>query len=239
MGLAIFSWGAVDYFRIERRPSNALDVQVVGKQWMWKVQHAEGKREINELHIPVNRTVALTLISQDVIHSFFVPAFRVKQDVIPGRYTSEWFKPTHTGEYRIFCSQYCGTEHAQMIGRVVVMQSRAYENWLKAGEQTESIVRAGERLFHDRGCSGCHAANSKFHAPLLQGLYRNPVPLADGSVVTADDQYLRDSILQPAKQISAGYDNIMPSFSGHLTEDEIMELIAYVKAIGKQEPPQP
>jgi cytochrome c oxidase subunit 2 len=126
-----------------------------------------------------------------------------------------------------------------MIGRVVVMQSRAYENWLKAGEQTESIVRAGERLFHDRGCSGCHAANSKFHAPLLQGLYRNPVPLADGSVVTADDQYLRDSILQPAKQISAGYDNIMPSFSGHLTEDEIMELIAYVKAIGKQEPPQP
>jgi len=239
MGLAIFSWGAVDYFRIERRPSNALDVQVVGKQWMWKVQHAEGKREINELHIPVNRTVALTLISQDVIHSFFVPAFRVKQDVIPGRYTSEWFKPTHTGEYRIFCSQYCGTQHAQMIGRVVVMQSRAYENWLKAGEQTESIVRAGERLFHDRGCSGCHAANSKFHAPLLQGLYRNPVPLADGSVVTADDQYLRDSILQPAKQISAGYDNIMPSFSGHLTEDEIMELIAYVKAIGKQEPPQP
>jgi len=239
MGLAIFSWGAVDYFRIERRPSNALDVQVVGKQWMWKVQHAEGKREINELHIPVNRTVALTLISQDVIHSFFVPAFRVKQDVIPGRYTSEWFKPTHTGEYRIFCSQYCGTQHAQMIGRVVVMQSRAYENWLKAGEQTESIVRAGERLFHDRGCSGCHAANSKFHAPLLQGLYRNPVPLADGSVVTADDQYLRDSILQPAKQISAGYDNIMPSFSGHLTEDEIMELIAYVKAVGKQEPPQP
>jgi cytochrome c oxidase subunit 2 len=239
MGLAIFSWGAVDYFRIERRPSNALDVQVVGKQWMWKVQHAEGKREINELHVPVNRTVALTLISQDVIHSFFVPAFRVKQDVIPGRYTSEWFKPTHTGEYRIFCSQYCGTQHAQMIGRVVVMQSRAYENWLKTGEQTESIVRAGERLFHDRGCSGCHAANSKFHAPLLQGLYRNPVPLSDGSVVTADDQYLRDSILQPAKQISAGYDNIMPSFSGHLTENEIMELIAYVKAIGKQEPSQP
>jgi cytochrome c oxidase subunit 2 len=238
MGLAIFSWGAVDYFRIERRPANAIDVQVVGKQWMWKLQHAEGKREINELHLPVNRTVALTLISQDVIHSFFVPAFRVKQDVVPGKYTSEWFKPTHTGEYHIFCSQYCGTDHARMIGRVVVMQPRAYENWLKTGEQTESIVRAGERLFHDRGCSGCHAPNSKFHAPLLQGLYRNPVPLSDGSVVTADDQYLRDSILQPAKQISAGYDNIMPSFSGHLTEDEIMELIAYVKAIGKQEPPQ-
>ena len=237
MGLAIFSWGALDYFRIERVPANAIGVQVVGKQWMWKVQHAEGKREINELHVPVDRTVALTLISQDVIHSFFVPAFRVKQDVVPGKYTSEWFKPTRTGEYHIFCSQYCGTQHAQMIGRVVVMQPRAYENWLKTGEQTESIVRAGERLFHDRGCSGCHALNSKFHAPLLQGLYRNPVPLADGTVVTVDDQYLRDSILQPAKQISAGYENIMPSFSGHLSEEEIMQLIAYVKAIGKQEPP--
>lgn len=238
MGLAIFSWGAVDYFRIEQRPANAIDVQVVGKQWMWKVQHAEGKREINELHIPVDRTVALTLISQDVIHSFFVPAFRVKQDVVPGKYTSEWFKPTRPGQYHIFCSQYCGTQHAQMIGRVVVMQPRAYEDWLKTGEQTESIVRAGERLFHDRGCSGCHALNSKFHAPLLQGLYRKPVPLADGTMVTADDQYLRDSILQPARQITAGYDNIMPSFSGHLSEQEIMQLIAYVKAIGKQEPPQ-
>ena len=237
MGLAIFAWGAVDYFRIERRPANAIDVDVVGKQWMWKVQHAEGKREINELHIPLGRTVALTLISQDVIHSFFVPAFRVKQDVVPGKYTSEWFKPTRTGEYHIFCSQYCGTQHAQMIGRVVVMKPLAYENWLKTGEQTESIVRAGERLFHDRGCSGCHAPNSQFHAPLLQGLYRNPVPLGDGTMVTADDQYLRDSILQPAKQITAGYDNIMPSFSGHLTEEEIMQLIAYVKAIGKEEPP--
>jgi cytochrome c oxidase subunit 2 len=236
MGLALFAWGAVDYFRIERRPANAIDVDVVGKQWMWKVQHAQGKREINELHIPVDQTVALTLISQDVIHSFFVPAFRVKQDVVPGKYTSEWFKPTRTGEYHIFCSQYCGTQHAQMIGRVVVMQAQAYENWLKTGEQTESIVLAGERLFHDRGCSGCHALNSRFHAPLLQGLYRKPVPLADGTLLTADDQYLRDSILQPAKQITAGYDNIMPSFSGHLTEEEIMQLIAYLKAIGKQEP---
>ena len=237
MGLALFAWGAVDYFRIERRPANAIDVDVVGKQWMWKVQHAEGKREINELHIPVDQTVALTLISQDVIHSFFVPAFRVKQDVVPGKYTSEWFKPTRTGEYHIFCSQYCGTQHAQMIGRVVVMQPQAYENWLKTGKQTESIVLAGERLFHDRGCSGCHALNSRFHAPLLQGLYRNPVPLADGTLITADDQYLRDSILQPAKQITAGYDNIMPSFAGQLSEEEIIQLIAYVKAIGQQEPP--
>jgi len=238
MGLALFGWGAIDYFRIERKPDNAIEVQVVGKQWMWKIQHAEGKREINELHIPVDETIALRLTSQDVIHSFFVPAFRVKQDVVPGKYTSEWFKPTRTGEYHIFCSQYCGTQHAQMIGRVVVMQAQAYERWLKSGEQTESIVRAGERLFHNRGCSGCHAPNSKFHAPLLEGLYRNPVPLSDGTMVTADDQYLRDSILQPAKQISAGYDNIMPSYSGHLREEEIMQLIAYLKAIGQEEPPQ-
>jgi cytochrome c oxidase subunit II len=238
MGLGLFAWGAVDYFQIERRPANAIDVQVVGKQWMWKLQHAEGKREINELHVPVDQTVALTLISQDVIHSFFVPAFRVKQDVVPGKYTSEWFKATRTGEYHIFCSQYCGTQHAQMTGRVVVMQPQAYERWLKSGEQTESPVRLGERLFHDRGCSGCHAPNSKFHAPLLEGLYRKPVPLANGTMVTADDQYLRDSILQPAKQISAGYDNIMPSFTGHLSEEEIMQLIAYLKAIGQQEPPQ-
>ena len=238
MGLCLFAWGAIDYFRIERKPDNAIQVQVVGKQWMWKIQHAEGKREINELHIPLNQTIALTLTSQDVIHSFFVPAFRVKQDVVPGKYTSQWFKPTRVGEYHIFCSQYCGTQHAQMIGRVVVMQPQAYALWLKTGEQAESIVRAGERLFHDRGCSGCHSPNSQFHAPLLQGLYRKPVPLADGTMVTADDQYLRDSILQPGKQITAGYANIMPSFSGHLTEEEIMQLIAYVKAIGKQEPLQ-
>ena len=237
LGLGLFSWGALTYFRIERRPANAIDVQVVGKQWMWKLQHAEGKREINELHVPVNRTVVLTMTSQDVIHSFFVPAFRVKQDVVPGRYTSEWFKAIKPGEYHLFCAEYCGTQHSGMIGRVVVMEPRAYEEWLKTGEQTESIVLAGQRLFHDRGCSGCHSPNSKFHAPLLEGLYRKPVPLADGTMVRADDQYLRDSILQPAKQITAGYDNIMPSFAGHLSEEEIMQLIAYVKAIGQQEPP--
>ncbi len=238
MGLGLFYWGAVDYFKIERKPDNALEVQVVGKQWMWKLQHAEGKREINELHIPINRTVALTMISQDVIHSFFVPAFRVKQDVVPGRYTSEWFKAARPGEYHIFCSQYCGTQHSQMIGRVVVMQPDAYARWLKSGEQTESIALAGERLFHDRGCSGCHAPNSQFHAPLLEGIYGKTVPLANGKIVTADDQYLRDSILQPAKDIAAGYDNIMPTFSGHLSEEEIMQLIAYLKSIANEPPPQ-
>src|SRR5436305_11171528 len=237
LSLGLFAWGAVAYFRMERRPANAIDVQVVGKQWMWKLQHAEGKREIDELHVPVNRTVVLTMTSQDVIHSFFVPAFRVKQDVVPGRYTSEWFKAIKPGEYHLFCAEYCGTQHSGMIGRVVVMEPRAYEEWLKTGEQTESIVLAGQRLFYDRGCSGCHSPNSKFHAPLLEGLYRNPVPLADGSIARADDQYLLDSILQPAKQITAGYDNIMPSFAGRLSEEEIMQLIAYLKYIGNQSPP--
>ncbi len=235
--MVLFAWNALPYFRIERRPANAIEVQVVGKQWMWKLQHAEGKREINELHVPVNSTVATTMTSQDVIHSFFVPAFRVKQDVVPGKYTGVWFKATRTGEYHIFCAQYCGTQHSRMIGRVVVMEPAAYERWLKSGEPSESVVRTGDRLFHDRGCSGCHAPNSQFHAPLLQGLYRNPVPLADGTMVTANDQYLRDSILQPAKQITAGYANIMPSFAGHLSEEEIMQLIAYLKYIGNQPPP--
>ena len=239
LSLGLFTWGALVYFRIERMPANAIEVQVVGKQWMWKLQHAEGKREIDELHLPVNRTVVLNMTSQDVIHSFFVPAFRVKQDVVPGKYTSEWFKPTHTGEYHLFCAEYCGTQHSGMIGRVVVMEPAAYERWLKSGEPTESIALAGRKLFHDRGCSGCHAPNSKFHAPLLEGIYDKPVPLSNGKVVTADDQYLRDSILQPAKQISAGYENIMPTFKGHLTEEEIMQLIAYIKSLGNQPPPSP
>ncbi len=237
LSLGLFTWGALVYFRIERPPANAIEVQVVGKQWMWKLQHAEGKREIDELHVPVNRPVVLKMTSQDVIHSFFVPAFRVKQDVVPGRYTSEWFKATRTGEYHLFCAEYCGTQHSGMIGRVVVMEPAAYERWLKSGEPTESIALVGRKLFHDRGCSGCHAPNSKFHAPLLEGIYGKPVPLSNGAVVTADDQYLRDSILQPAKEIAGGYENIMPTFKGHLTEEEIMQLIAYIKSLGNQPPP--
>src|SRR5438309_8788754 len=200
LSLGLFAWGAVAYFRIERRPENAIDVQVVGRQWMWKLQHAEGKREINELHVPLNSTVAMTMTSQDVIHSFFVPAFRVKQDVVPGRYTGAWFKPTKAGEYHLFCSQYCGTHHSGMIGRVVVMEPVDYERWLNAGAPGETIARAGERLFRDRGCSGCHGANSKFHAPPLENLYGKPRPLATGEMITADERYLRDSILLPGKE---------------------------------------
>ena len=235
--IGLFGWGAIVYFQIERPPRDALQVQVVGKQWMWKLQHAEGKSEINELHLPVGRAVTLTMTSQDVIHSFFVPAFRVKQDVVPGRYTSEWFKPTQPGEYHIFCAQYCGTHHSGMIGRVVVMEPIDYEQWLSTGQSTESIALAGERLFRERGCSGCHSLNSKFHAPLLEGVFGKPAPLEGGDIVTADERYMRDSILLPGKEIAKGYQNIMPTYTGQFSEEEIMQLIAYLKSIGNQNPP--
>ncbi len=237
LGLAIFGWGAALYYHMERPPSDALEVEVVAKQWMWKLQHAEGKREINELHIPLGRNVSLTMTSQDVIHSFFIPAFRVKQDVVPGKYTTEWFKATELGEFHLFCAEYCGTQHSNMIGRVVVMEPIDYEHWLTSGESGEPMMLSGERLFHERGCSGCHAANSQFHAPLLEGVYGKPVPLSTGEMVVADDQYIRDSILLPGKQISAGYENIMPSFAGHISEEEIMQIIAYLKSIGDQPKP--
>jgi cytochrome c oxidase subunit II len=236
VGLGFFSWGAILYYQIERPPSNALQVQVVAKQWMWKLQHAEGKKEINELHVPLDQDVSLTMTSQDVIHSFFVPAFRVKQDVVPGKYTTEWFHPTRLGEYHLFCAEYCGTNHSRMIGRIVVMEPGEYQQWLASGESGESIALEGRRLFRDRGCSGCHEGSKAIHAPPLEGVYGKQVPLASGEIVTADDQYLRDSILLPGKQISAGYENIMPSFTGHISEAEIMKIIAYLKATG-QEPP--
>ena len=237
LSLGIFAWGALVYFRLETPPANALQVQVVAKQWMWKLQHAEGKREINELHLPLGTTVSLTMTSEDVIHSFFVPAFRVKQDVLPGKYTNEWFRPTRLGEYHLFCAEYCGTNHSAMIGRVVVMRPADYEQWLNSGETGRSIVFEGHRLFQERGCSGCHVDSRAIHAPPLEGVYGRQVPLASGEIVTADDQYLRDSILVPGKQISAGYENLMPSYTGHISEAEIMQIIAYLKSLGEQQTP--
>ncbi|MEP7249549.1 MAG: cytochrome c oxidase subunit II [Spartobacteria bacterium] len=234
VSLGFFAWGAIVYYQIERPPRDTLEVQVVAKQWMWKLQHAEGKKEINELHIPLGRAITLTMTSQDVIHSFFVPAFRVKQDVVPGKYTKEWFEPTRLGEYHLFCAEYCGTDHSRMIGRVVVMEPAAYARWLTTGESGLSLALEGRRLFREKGCSGCHEGNSVIHAPPLEGVYGKQVPLASGEIVTADDQYLRDSILLPGKQVSAGYPNVMPTFSGHISEAEIMQIIAYLKSIGDQ-----
>jgi len=234
ISLGFFAWGAIVYYHIERPPREALQVQVVGKQWMWKLQHAEGKKEIDELHVPLGQAVTLTMTSQDVIHSFFIPAFRVKQDVVPGKYTTEWFRPTRLGEYHLFCAEFCGTDHSKMIGRVVVMEPADYQQWLTTGETGHSIALEGRRLFREKGCTGCHEGNSVVHAPPLAGVYGKQVPLNSGEIVTADDQYIRDSILLPGKQVSAGYDNVMPSFAGHISEAEIMQIIAYLKSIGDQ-----
>jgi cytochrome c oxidase subunit 2 len=235
--LGLFAWGADVYFEIERPPSDALQVNVVGKQWMWKLQHAEGKREINQLHIPLGETVKLTMASQDVIHAFYIPAFRVKQDVVPGRYTYEWFKPIETGTFHLFCSDYCGTDHSAMIGQVIVMQPSEYERWLTTGDSGVPVAMGGWRLYQQLGCSGCHGDNSSIHAPRLEGIFGHPVPLSNGSVVVADERYIRDSILLPEAEIVAGYQPLMPSFKGRVTEDEVLQLIDYIKSIANEEPP--
>jgi len=184
--MGMFAWGSRVYFQQQRVPPGAMEISVVGKQWMWKVQHPEGNREINELHVPVGRIVRVTLASQDVIHSFYLPAFRIKMDVVPGRYTGEWFKPTKIGIYHLFCAEYCGTKHSGMVGRVVVMDPVDYERWLSAGRPASTMAQQGERLFRELGCSGCHMGSSIVRAPPLEGLYGKPVPLQSGQVIHAD-----------------------------------------------------
>ncbi len=230
--LGIFFWAAEVFFGMSRPPANATEIYVVGKQWMWKIQHPDGRREINELHIPVGQPVKLIMASEDVIHDFFIPAFRTKQDVVPGRYTTEWFTPTRAGQYHLFCSQYCGTDHAKMVGTVYVMEPAEHARWLAQQPASDSLVAIGERSFHTRGCSGCHAPNAAIRAPLLDGIYGRKIPLSDSTLVTADDQYLRDSILLPNKQIAAGYEAIMPTFQGQISEEELNAIIAYLKSLG-------
>ena len=234
--MCFYAWGAKQYFLIERPPPDAMEVNVVGKQWMWKIQHPEGNREINELHVPVGRMVKLTMTSQDVIHSFFLPAFRIKQDVVPGRYTTEWFKAEKPGTYHLFCSEFCGTSHSHMEGHLIAMNAADYQDWLTRGRPGDTLVQAGERLYRELGCSGCHEGSTVVRAPPLQGIFGKPVPLNDGQVVMADEGYLRDSILFPAKQIVGGYTNDMPSFNGRLSEDQMLEVIAYLKSMGSRAP---
>jgi cytochrome c oxidase subunit 2 len=234
--MGFYVWGAQHYFQIERSPRDALEINVVAKQWMWKIQHPEGNREIDELHVPVGRVVKLTMTSQDVIHSLFLPAFRIKQDVLPGRYTTEWFRAEKIGTYHLFCSEYCGTSHSHMVGRVVVLSPTDFEKWLNTGGPQSTLVEAGERLFMQFGCSGCHFNQTVVPAPRLEGLFGKPVPLNNGEVVTADEAYLRDSILLPGKQIVGGYPNAMPSFQGKLGEEDLLQLIAYIKSLGAKNP---
>ena len=238
IAMVLFAWGAKLYVTMRQSPSDALDIYVVGKQWMWKIQHADGRREFNELHVPVNRDVELTMISEDVIHDFFVPAFRVKMDVLPGRYTTLWFRATKTGRYHLFCSQYCGTNHSQMGGWVDVMEPSEYQAWLSGGSNTESPEQTGQRLFTALACISCHGDPSERgagpRAPSLRGVYGSTVKLNDGQSVTADDGYLRESVLDPGAKIVAGYDNIMPTFQGVVSEDQLLQLLAYIKSIGSQ-----
>lgn len=228
--LGFFYGGARVYFDMHQPPPDTREILVVGKQWMWHLQHLEGQREINELHVPVGRPIKLTLTSQDVIHDFSIPAFRVKQDVIPGRYTTLWFEATKVGKYHLFCGEYCGTNHSRMVGWIEVMEPSRFQTWLTSGSDTSPATR-GRQLFLKLQCVACHNRESQAHGPLLEDLAGNVVPLQDGRTVRADDGYLRESILRPEAKIVAGFQPIMPSFEGQLDETEIFELLAFIKSL--------
>lgn len=247
LALGIFAWSASMYARERVPPSDAMKIFVIGKRWMWQMQHANGVRENAELHVPVGRNIVLTMISQDAIHSFFVPAFRVKHDVLPGAYTRLWFRPTRTGRYRLFCTQYCGTQHSQMDGWVYVMEPYEFEQWLaNAGEKVamkqQSMAEAGRAVFERMACASCHAPSETADGKppqrggSLNGLYGSLVKLKSGQTVSADEDYIRESIMRPDAKIVEGYWPIMPSYEGQLSEEQVLQLIAYIKTLGKSEP---
>jgi cytochrome c oxidase subunit 2 len=228
--LAMFLWSAHAFYESATVPNDAVPVYVVGKQWMWHIEHQGGQREIGELHIPVGRTIELVMTSQDVIHSFSVPGFRVKQDVLPGRYTTLWFKATRTGDFRWFCTQYCGAAHSRMIGRVLVMEPSDFDRWLALSDTAGSMAAKGAARFRQFGCSGCHGPSANVHAPRLEGLFGKPVQLQDGRTVIADERFLRDSVFMPNKEVPANYEAIMPSFRGQIDEEQMLEIIEYLKS---------
>jgi cytochrome c oxidase subunit 2 len=249
--MGVFFWGAFLYIQIRTPPDDTLEVYVIGKQWMWHAQHPNGKRENNELHVPIGRPVKLIMTSQDVIHSFYIPAFRVKQDVLPGRYTTMWFEATQEGEYHLFCAEYCGTEHARMGGRVVAMSLSAYEQWLVTpGEvilpdgsegsapvtvpgpaQGDPMALVGGQLFANLGCASCHRDDGAGVGPSLINRFGYEEQMADGSTVVADEAYIAEAILNPQARIVAGYQPVMPAYAGQLTEDQVNQLIAYIKSL--------
>ena len=231
--LFIFAWGAVVYFKERTPPRGATQIYVVAKQWMWKLQHEEGQREINELHVPVGRDVEMIMTSQDVIHSFYVPAFRIKQDVLPGRYTTLWFRPTRSGTYHLFCAEYCGTQHSGMIGQVVVLEPAQYEAWLSGGLASGSLASNGQNIFQQLGCMTCHRSDTQGRGPNLVGLFGKRVQLEDGRTVIADENYVRESILNPSAKIVSGFKPIMPVFQGLVSEEQLNALIAYIKSLNQ------
>lgn len=237
--LVLFAFGAKAYLYLYQPPKADLELYVVGKQWMWKIQYPGGQREIDSMHLPLGKTVRVVLGSEDVIHSFFIPAFRVKHDVVPGTYETFWFKPTQLGDYQLECSEFCGTDHAKMIGTVHVLTPTAYANWLSNTNAQPTLAQQGETLFRQYGCSGCHSAQSTIHAPLLEGLYGTYQHMADGRTMFADERYIRDCILLPASERVAGYPPVMPSFAGQIPEDDLMKLIAYIQSLSAAKEPAP
>jgi cytochrome c oxidase subunit II len=233
--LTFFIWGAVIFFQERTPPADATEVYVVAKQWMWKIEHMEGQREINELHVPTGQNIKLIMTSQDVIHSFYIPAFRLKQDVLPGRYTTLWFKATKPGHYHLFCAEYCGTMHSGMGGDIVVMEPQEYAQWLASGT-APPLQETGKELFSSLGCSTCHRSDVQGRGPSLAGIYNKPVLLEDGRTVTADDDYLRESILNPTAKIVSGFKPVMPTFQGIVSEEQLNALVAYVKSLNAAAP---
>jgi cytochrome c oxidase subunit 2 len=229
--MGMFVWGSWVYFRLARVPDHALDIYATGRQWMWKFQHPSGQREINTLHVPVGRPVRITMASEDVIHSLYFPMFRTKADVLPNRYRTMWFQATKTGRFHIFCAEYCGTQHSGMIGWVEVMEPTAYQRWLAGGTEG-SLASQGEKLFQKYACNTCHTNDATGRGPTLAGLYGTDVMLADNSIVKADDNYIRESILYPQAKVTRGFQPIMPTFQGQVSEDDLLKLLAYLKSAG-------
>jgi cytochrome c oxidase subunit 2 len=229
--LIMFVWGALIYFRVYTPPANAMNIYVVGKQWMWKIEHPGGQHEINSLHVPLGRPVQLTIISQDVFHSFSIPAFRVKREAIPGRYTSVWFEATTPGTYHLFCTQYCGTDHSHMIGEVVVMTPDDFKKWLNSSTSGASLAQNGERLFASLSCSACHNTRPDARGPSLANVYGSKLTLANGESQLADEAYIREAILNPSQHITQGYAPIMPTYQGQISEDGVIALVEYIKTL--------
>ncbi|RXH58533.1 cytochrome c oxidase subunit II [Granulicella sibirica] len=227
--LVCFVWGALLYFRIYSPPVNAMNIYVVGKQWMWKAEHPGGQHEINALHVPIGKPVQLTMISQDVFHSFSIPDFRVKREVIPGRYSTVWFEATTPGTYHIFCTQYCGTQHSGMIGEVTALTPDDYQKWTQESTSGMSLAQNGERLFASMGCNACHSGSAAARGPNLAGVYGSKLQLANGSQVLVNDAYLRDAILNPSQHVTAGFAPIMPTYQGQISEDGLIDLVEFVK----------
>jgi cytochrome c oxidase subunit 2 len=236
IAMVMFVWGTNVYFALAKPPAQTMEIYIIGKRWMWKAQHLTGHREINQLHVPVGTPVKLLISSEDVIHSYYIPAFRQKIDAVPGKTTTMWFEANKAGTYQLFCAEYCGTQHSGMIGKVVALEPREYQQWLAGGAPAGTLTSTGEQQFATYGCVTCHAPDGKGRGPSLVGVFGKRVQLASGSTATVDDAYLRESILNPQAKVVAGYQPLMPTYQGQISEDGLVSLLAYIKSLGGAAP---